>query len=109
MEHLLPMLLPGILPFDHPQRYQASHPAGQPRLVHHLDDAVDVLVGVRGLLGQLTARRAANDDSPALRTSYPCWTFFAARRLIARPAPWQVEPAVPALHTFRLTPAAPPP
>src|SRR5262245_10043572 len=40
-------------PLDHPQRHQARHLAGEAGLVDHLDDAIDVLVGVGRLLGQL--------------------------------------------------------
>src|SRR6476661_3041362 len=55
-----------LLPLDHPQRHQPRHLPGEPRLVDHLDDAVDVLVGVGGFLGQF-AYRGADDDAAVLQ------------------------------------------
>src|SRR4051794_1076273 len=51
-----------LLPFDPPQRHQPRHLAGEAGLVDHIHNPIDVLVGVRGLLGELSGRGATDDD-----------------------------------------------
>ena len=60
----------------------------------HLDDAVDVLVGegASSASSLAEARTTMPRASSSLRTAAPDCTFFAAVRLIVRPAPWQVLP-----------------
>lgn len=51
-----------LLAFDHPDRVQAGHAAGQPGLLANGDHLVDVLVGGRGLLGQARVGAGADLD-----------------------------------------------
>src|SRR5690242_5112623 len=50
-------------PFDHADWPKSRDLLRQPRLVHDVDDGVDVLVGVGLLLRQLAAAARARDDA----------------------------------------------
>src|ERR671937_2008622 len=52
--------------FDDAERPQLRDPPREPRPLDDLDDAVDVLVGERRLLGEALRRRATDDDPPLL-------------------------------------------
>ncbi len=79
---------------EHPDRPQPRHQPGQARPGADPNRLVGVLVGLRGFLGQGPGARAATATPCSRRResrSDPVTVRMVACRLMARPAPWQVE------------------
>src|SRR5215211_875902 len=57
----------GTSSLDYAERDELCDTAGESGALDDLDDALDLLVGKRGLLGEALVRRGADDDSPRLQ------------------------------------------
>jgi hypothetical protein len=70
------------------------HLGGDAGFDHHVNDLIDILVGLRRLLDETLRRTRSDLDARLLQgaAETTCWRSLALRRESPRPAPWRVEP-----------------